>query len=173
MQPPKPKKCRYKRRAASRRPLHNNRNRCPALALVIINPGFPRRTRWFANVIQVDMSSFIRSKTSADLEQEQLKLKLEQYRGSNKPQKSILKPSGSITVASARKDGNSNSIENTHPVLPITPKFKASDSITLKSRSRPKEPSAVAAESHLQAILQKVLTDANSLANIGSIQEVT
>ncbi len=118
------------------------------------------------------MNSFIRTKTSANLEQEQLKLKLEQYRGSNKPQKSSLKPSGSIAAAPAIKDGNLHLNENTHPVLPITPKFRASDSNALKSRSRPKEPSAVAAECHLQAILQKVLTDANSLANIGKIQEV-
>jgi hypothetical protein len=121
------------------------------------------------------MSSSIRNKTSADFEQEQLKLKLEQYRCSNKPSKSILKPGGSgaaVITPASKRSLHTGCNENAHPVLPITPKFKATEMSTSKSRSRPTEPSAVAAESHLQAILKKILTDANSLANINRIQEV-
>jgi hypothetical protein len=121
------------------------------------------------------MISSIRNKTSADSEQEQLKLKLEQYRCSNKPPKSILKPSGSGAAArtpASKSSLRTGSSENAHPVLPITPKFKATEMSTSKSRSRPTEPSAVAAESHLQAIMKRILTDVNSLANTNKIQEV-
>jgi hypothetical protein len=98
-----------------------------------------------------------------------------QYRCSNKPPKSILKPGGSgaaVRTPASKSSLHTGCNENTHPVLPIAPKFKASEMSTSKSRSRPTEPSAVAAESHLQAILKKILTDANSLANINKIQEV-
>jgi hypothetical protein len=122
------------------------------------------------------MSSSIRTKTSADTEQAQLKLKLERYRSNHNPQKSILKSGESAAaVLSAPQNASGTRIfsnENAHPALAITPKFTAPDSSTSKLRSRPTEPNAVAAEGHLHTILQKVLTAANSLANTGKIQEV-
>ena len=125
------------------------------------------------------MNTSVRTKkqATAALEEEQLKHKLELYRSASKPQKSILKPSGNLPIAlsAGRKGSLTGPDVYALPDPPITPKFTASHSTTAsKSRGRPAEPCAVAAESHthLQIILQKLMTVANSLANTGKIQEV-
>ena len=120
------------------------------------------------------MSSSIRSKKAAQLEEEQLKLKLEQYRSSHKPNKSILKPSGNTpTSASAFKRATSTGCDfSTHSLLSNTSNFRSSQSGIMQSRRKPNEPSSAAAEIHLQVILQKIMTDVNSLGNTSKINEV-
>ncbi len=120
------------------------------------------------------MSGSIRPPKMADLEEEQLKLRLEHYRSSNKPKKSILKPSGnnSAVACVSKKVACSGADGSAHPLLSVTPKFRSSHSDASKPRSRPSEPSATAAEHHLHIILQKVMTDVNSLVNTGKIDQV-
>jgi hypothetical protein len=123
---------------------------------------------------QVEMSASIRPPKMADLEEEQLKLRLEQYRSSNKPKKSILKLSGNnaVVACASKKVACSGADGSAHPLLSITPKFRSSHSDASKPRSRPSEPGATAAEHHLHIILQKVMTDVNSLVNTGKIEQV-
>ena len=122
------------------------------------------------------MNSSVQKQTAAALHEEELKQKLELFRSASKPQKSILKPSGNMPVAPAvsKKDIFTRPDGKALLAQPITPKFKAPHSTALKSCGRCTQPSTVAAESrcHLETILQKVLTTANSLANTGNILEV-
>ena len=120
------------------------------------------------------MSSSIRTKQMAALEEQQLKLKLEQYRSSNKPAKSILKPSGNVTVPSSasHKVVCAGALRDSHMVSHITPKARASHSSSSTSRCEPGESSVTAEKRHIQVLLQKVMTDVNSLANTCKIEEV-
>jgi len=122
------------------------------------------------------MNSSVQQQTAAVLHEEELKQKLELFRSASKPQKSILKPSGNMPVAPAasKKDNFTRPDGKALLAQPITPKFKAPHSTALKSCGRCTQPSTVAAESrsHLETILQKVLTTANSLANTGNLLEV-
>ena len=120
------------------------------------------------------MSSSIRSKRMAALEEEQLKLKLEQYRSSNRPAKSILKPSGNATVASSvsHKFVCAGALKDPHMASHITPKARASHGSSSTSSCEPGESSVAAEERHIRVLLQKVMTDVNSLANTCKIEEV-
>ena len=111
----------------------------------------------------------------AELEEEQLKLKLEQYRSSNKPQKSILKPSGNTLAAasSLKKPDCSGSDGSNHALMSFATKFKSTQSDSVQSRAnQPVEPSEAALQNHLRIIMQKIMTDVNSLVNTGKIEEV-
>ncbi len=110
----------------------------------------------------------------AALDEQQLKLKLEQYRSSNKPAKSILKLSGNATVASSasHKVICASAPRDSHVVSHITPKATASHSSSSTSHCEPGDSSVAAEERHIQVLLQKVMTDVNSLANTCKIEEV-
>jgi hypothetical protein len=113
------------------------------------------------------MSSSIRSKKMADTDEEELKLKLERYRSGIKPNKSILKQSGNTPneVNAFKKDICIKS--DGHP-----PSFRTSQLNIMHSCTTIAKPSVSAADHHLHILLQKIMTDVNSLVNTNKIEEV-